>query len=68
MRRLDPALRERLAKLMDRIMDNPNIGKPMRFQRKGTRELYLGPFRLSYRYDQSADKVEFADFYHKKHQ
>ena len=33
-----------------KIKTNPFLGKPMRFDRKGTRELYISPYRLSYAY------------------
>jgi hypothetical protein len=32
---------------MSKIKDNPEIGKQMRYDKKGTREMYISPFRLS---------------------
>lgn len=40
----------------------------MRNIRKGTRELYLSPWRLSYYYDEENDYVLFLAIYHKKKQ
>ena len=35
----------------------------MRFDRKDTREVYAGSFRLSYAYDKSQDIIYFLDIY-----
>ena len=43
----DKSLREKIIKQVGKIIMNPEIGKPMRNVRKGTRELYISPFRLS---------------------
>jgi len=53
-----------------KIVENPEIGKPMRNVRKGTREIYLGggTFRVSYAYYKESDTIEFLDFYHKDKQ
>jgi addiction module RelE/StbE family toxin len=44
----DNSIKEKIIKQVSKIKDNPEIGKPMRYGRKGTRELYIPPFRLSY--------------------
>lgn len=67
-RKLDNSIKPQVKKLIAKILLNPHIGKPMQYGRKGTREVYAKPFRLSYRYDESRDHVELLDFYHKKHQ
>ena len=53
-----------------KIIENPEIGKPMRNIRKGTREVYVkaGTFRISYNYYKERDLIEFLDFYHKDEQ
>ncbi len=66
--RLDSSVRMRLDKLLAKAVCNPSIGKPMRFTRKGTRELYLPPFRLSYAYDEKDGILTFLDLYHKDEQ
>jgi len=58
----------RLAKLIDKVVENPEIGKPLRYERKGSRELHMHPFRLSYSYDPNDDILTLLDLYHKKHQ
>ena len=63
--KLDKSYLDRVEKLVTKIIQNPETGKPMRFDRKGTRELYLPPFRLCYIYDKSRDILLFLDIYHK---
>lgn len=53
---------------IEKIIDNPEIGKPMRNVRKGTRELRVGSFRLSYVFHKDTDTIEFLEIYHKKFQ
>jgi len=40
----------------------------MRHDRKGTREVYIPPFRLSYGYDKNSDSLTFLTIYHKDEQ
>jgi len=40
----------------------------MQYSRKGTREVYVPPFRLSYAYIQEENKVILLDLYHKDEQ
>lgn len=61
----DNSVLERIEKLIIKLYINPEIGKPMRFDRKGTREIYLPPFRLSYAYNKERDILILLDFYHK---
>lgn len=44
----DNRIKARLKRQIVRIVENPDIGKPMRFARKDTREVRIPPFRLSY--------------------
>ena len=63
--KLDYSYKPRVAKLIQKIIENPEIGKPMMYSRKGTREIYVSPFRLSYEYLKDEDKIIFLDLYHK---
>jgi mRNA-degrading endonuclease RelE of RelBE toxin-antitoxin system len=49
-----------------KIVSNPSIGKPMRYDRKGTRESYVSPYRISYVYIKN--KIIFLSIYHKDEQ
>jgi len=59
----DLALKEKIIKQISKIKDNPEIGKPMRYGRKGTRELYIPPFRLSYKIE--GEIIYVLALYHK---
>lgn len=60
--------KEKVKKQVERILENPEIGKPMRYSRKGTREVYVAPYRLAYSYNPSEKKIIFLDMYHKDEQ
>ena len=59
-------IKSKIIKQIQKIKSNPDIGKPMRYIRKGTRELYIPPYRLSY--IKINDDVEILDLYHKDKQ
>jgi len=62
----DNSTKEKIIKQVSKIKDNPEIGKPMRYTRKGTRELYIPPFRLSYKVE--GNTVYILALYHKDEQ
>lgn len=64
----DKNLKIKIWKQIEKIIENPEIGKPMKYQRKGTREVYIKPFRLSYAYLKEENKIIFLDLYHKNEQ
>jgi len=64
--RLDKIFQKRVVKLIQKLMENPNARKPMKYDRRGTREVYLKPFRLSYAYSLKESKITLFDLYHKK--
>lgn len=64
----DNNLKERIIKQVEKIKNNPEIGKPMIYDRKGARKLYVTPFRLSYAYIKHEDRVIILDLYHKDEQ
>ncbi len=66
--KLDSHLKEIVKTQIRKIMENPDVGKPMRFARKGTQEVYVGSFRLSYIYIAVDNRIVFLDLYHKNQQ
>ena len=46
--KLNQSYRDKIEKQVKKIGENPEIGKPMKYEKKETRELYIKPFRLSY--------------------
>ncbi len=67
-KKLDKSYKIRVEKIVEKIIDNPEIGKPMKNVRKGTREVYLKPLRLSYSYSKEENTVTLLDIYHKDEQ
>ena len=61
-------LKIKIKKKILKIIDSPEIGKPMRYSRKGIGEVYIPPFRLSYLYIKNDEKIVFLDLYHKDDQ
>jgi mRNA-degrading endonuclease RelE of RelBE toxin-antitoxin system len=64
----DNLFRLKIEKQIKKIIENPEVGKPMMHNRKGTREVYIKPFRLSYAYLKNENKLIFLEIYHKKEQ
>ena len=64
----DISTKQKIIKQIIKIIKNPEIGKPMKYDRKGTRELYVSPFRLSYIYLENKNHIYILDIYHKKKQ
>lgn len=62
------AVKDHLKKQIQKIIENPEVGKPMRYGRKGTREVYVVPYMLSYAWIKDEDKIVFLDLYHKDFQ
>lgn len=44
---LDTFILQKLKKQITKIIENPNVGKPLKYK-KGERSLYIKPFRLIY--------------------
>jgi len=61
-------IKEKIKKQIAKIIEFPEIGKPMRYLRKGTRELHIRPFRISYAFLKHENKIVFLDLYHKDEQ
>ena len=64
----DFTLRNKIKKQIIKIEKNPYVGKPMRFQRKGTREVHIKPFRLVYIIEEDKYIILFLELYHKDEQ
>jgi mRNA-degrading endonuclease RelE of RelBE toxin-antitoxin system len=62
------AIKDQIKTQVSKIIKNPEIGKPMMYGRKGTRELYIKPYRLSYEYIKDEDKIIILSLYHKDEQ
>lgn len=49
----DKSVKERLAKEMLKIKENPGIGKPLRYKLKGERSVRITPFRIIYAFNKN---------------
>ena len=66
--KIDSGQKEKVKTQIRKIIENPEVGKPMRYARKGTQEVYVKPFRLSYIYIPEESKIIFLDLYYKDKQ
>ena len=64
----DPIFKDKVKKQVKKIIEEPETGKPMMHERKGTREVYVSPYRLSYTYIPEENKLIFLTIYHKDEQ
>ena len=64
----DNISKEKVIRQIEKIKENPEIGKPMRYDRRGSRELYTGSFRLSYSFSVHENTIYLLDLYHKDEQ
>jgi len=55
--------KDKIIKQLLKVRNNPDIGKPVMYGRKGTRELYIAPFRLSYKVE--GETIYILSLYHK---
>ena len=62
-KQIDKLLLERLKKQIKKIIENPEVGKPLKY-RKGERLLYIWPFRLIYSIKE--EELILLKFEHKK--
>ncbi len=62
-KKINSFLREKLEKQIKKIVQNPNVGKPLRHSR-GERTLYIKPFRLIYAV--RGDEIILLKFEHRK--
>jgi mRNA-degrading endonuclease RelE of RelBE toxin-antitoxin system len=60
---LDPFNKEKLEKQIRKILNDPEVGKPLKYTR-GERVLYVKPFRLVYAV--RGDEIILLNFDHRK--
>jgi mRNA-degrading endonuclease RelE of RelBE toxin-antitoxin system len=64
LRKSDNSLKERARKQIEKIIENPETGKPLRYNLKGERAAYSKPFRIIYSFDRNT--IYFLRFEHRK--
>ncbi len=53
--------KDRIRKQIRKIIQNPEIGKPYRYARRGERSVYIGNYRLLYSFETVADMNKLGD-------
>lgn len=59
----DKKLKQKLKNKIIKIIEQPTIGKPLRYSRKGERTVYATPFRITYAY--KGQVLYLLDFGHR---
>ena len=59
----DKGLKDKLQKQIDKVTRNPDFGKPLRYDMKGERTIYVKPYRMLYVVD--GDKLILLRFEHR---
>ena len=59
----DRITQEKIEKQIKKILKNPSIGKPLKYNLKGERTVYIKPFRLIYSLEK--DKLILLRFEHR---
>jgi len=60
----DRATQDKLEKQIRKIYENPNFGKPLRYDLNGEWSIYVKPYRLIYKVE--GDKLILLKFEHRK--
>jgi len=60
----DKNLKEKLQKQIEKVAENPNLGKPLRYALKGEWSIHVKPYRLIYKVE--GDKLILLRFEHRK--
>ncbi len=63
-KKADNFVKEKIKKQIQKILENPDTGKPLRYDLKGERTVYVKPFRIIYSY--SNNTIYFLRFEHRK--
>jgi mRNA-degrading endonuclease RelE of RelBE toxin-antitoxin system len=64
LKKSDNSIKEKAIKQIKKIIENPEIGKPLRYNLKGERTVYVWPFRILYAYFDNT--IYFLRFEHRK--
>lgn len=56
-------VKEHILKQVEKIVENPELGKPLRYSLKGERTIYVKPYRIIYAYNK--ESITFLVFEHR---
>jgi len=60
----DKATKDKVIKQIDKILENPEKGKPLSYNLKGERTLYVKPYRIIYKIENQV--ITLLRFEHRK--
>ena len=63
-KRLDSSIKLKVIKQIEKILQNPERGKPLRYDLKGEKTIYVKPYRIIYSFNQKA--IIFLRVEHRK--
>ena len=61
----DLVLKERIKKQIKKIIENPETGDFLGYDKKNERKIYIPPFRLLYNYNKEKGLITIIDFDHR---
>lgn len=64
LKKSDASVKEKAIKQIEKIMENPETGKPLRYNLKGERTAYVKPFKIIYTFFNNT--IYFLRFEHRK--
>lgn len=62
--KLDKNIKERVDKAIFKILEKPNLGKPLKYELAGLRSEHIGKFRILY--EIKGNNIIFHSFEHRK--
>ena len=63
-KKADSDIKQKAIKQVQKIIQNPEVGKPLRYDLKSERTIYVKPFRIIYTF--SNNTIYFLRFEHRK--
>lgn len=63
-KKADNSLKQQAVKQINKVVSDPEIGKPLRYDLKGERTVYVRPYRIIYSYFNNT--IHFLRFEHRK--
>ena len=63
-KKLDSSIKIKVIKQIEKIIQNPKIGKPLRYDLKGERTIYVKPYRVIYSFNKNT--ITFLRVKHRK--
>ena len=62
-RKADSSIKEKAVKQIKKVIEDPETGKPLRYDLKGERTIYVKPYRIIYSFFNN--EIQFLRFEHR---